>query len=137
MPIADAGYYSRQAALRLLLQQFLHTTHSKASQPIQILSLGAGFDTTWFQLQASGRYTAAPKTIKLHSTVICTCITHIHYASLTSQPQAEGAAPSRYFEVDFKEVTKRKAAVIAKRDVLHQMVGGRVQPQDIGVNASV
>lgn len=135
MPIADAGYYSRQAALRLLLQQFLHTTHSKGSHPTQILSLGAGFDTTWFQLQASGHYTAAPKTVKLHYIMICMCSTHIRYASLTSHPQAEGAAPSCYFEVDFKEVTRRKAAVIANRDVLHQMVGGRVQPQDIGVNA--
>jgi len=46
-----AGYYSRQAALRLLLKQFLEITHSKQSGPTQILSLGAGFDTTWFQLQ--------------------------------------------------------------------------------------
>ena len=46
-----SGYYSRQAALRLLLQQFLSATHSKQSCPTQILSLGAGFDTTWFQLQ--------------------------------------------------------------------------------------
>lgn len=46
--------------------------------------------------------------------------------------QAERTAPTRYFEVDFKEVTKRKAAVIANRDVLHQMVSGKVSPQDIG-----
>ncbi len=55
--LSVAGYYSRQAALRLLLKQFLEVTHSKQSGPTQILSLGAGFDTTWFQLQVppSGR----------------------------------------------------------------------------------
>ena len=50
---------------------------------------------------------------------------------MVSVMQAESAAPTLYFEVDFKEVTKRKAAVIANRDVLHQMVSGKVSPQDI------
>lgn len=47
--------------------------------------------------------------------------------------QAEGTAPTHYFEVDFQEVTKRKAAVIASRDVLHRMVGSKLQPQDVGM----
>lgn len=49
--VFPTGYYSRQAALRLTLKQFLEITHSKQSGPTQILSLGAGFDTTWFQLE--------------------------------------------------------------------------------------
>lgn len=95
-PLINRGYYSRQAALRLLLKQFLQITHSKQSGPTQILSLGAGFDTTWFQLQA------------------------------------EGVSPTHYYEVDFPEVTKKKAAIIANREVLHKLVGHKLDPQGVG-----
>jgi len=61
-----AGYYSRQAALRLLLKQFLEITHSKQSGPTQILSLGAGFDTTWFQLQVL----MSSRSVKLCASVV-------------------------------------------------------------------
>lgn len=44
-----AGYYSRHSALRQLLMSFLKTAHAAGSES-QVLSLGAGFDTTWFQL---------------------------------------------------------------------------------------
>ncbi|KAL0034420.1 hypothetical protein WJX79_001255 [Trebouxia sp. C0005] len=95
-PLINRGYYSRQAALRLTLKQFLEITHSKQSGPTQILSLGAGFDTTWFQLEA------------------------------------EGVAPTHYYEVDFPEVTKKKAAIMANRDTLHKLIGPKVEQQDIG-----
>lgn len=42
------GYYSRVAALRELLFQFLEA--GGRDSPKQIISLGAGFDTTWFHL---------------------------------------------------------------------------------------
>lgn len=49
------GYYARWAVLRKLLRQFLSSTNlglEKNCQPRkQILSLGAGFDTTYFQLK--------------------------------------------------------------------------------------
>jgi hypothetical protein len=51
-----AGYYARWAAVRKLLHQFLAAKPSDESgQAVkkQILSLGAGFDTTYFQLQVS------------------------------------------------------------------------------------
>lgn len=44
-----AGYYSRHAALRQLLQSFLAAAAASGQQP-QVLVLGAGFDSTWFQL---------------------------------------------------------------------------------------
>ena len=44
-----AGYYSRTAAIKHLIQQFLLC--GGASLEKQILSLGAGFDTTWFHLK--------------------------------------------------------------------------------------
>ena len=45
------GYYARWAALRKLLLQFLSIDSGCEKQ---ILSLGAGFDTTFFQLQEEG-----------------------------------------------------------------------------------
>ncbi|WCJ23015.1 hypothetical protein M5689_005065 [Euphorbia peplus] len=78
-PIINRGYFSRWAALRKLMYQFLDCELSSGGEnhtKKQILSIGAGFDTTYFQLQD------------------------------------EGKAPSLYVELDFKEVTSKKAAII-------------------------
>lgn len=45
--------------------------------------------------------------------------------------QAQGAAPTHYFEVDFPEVTKKKAAIIANREALHKLLGPNLDAQDI------
>ncbi|KAG8478144.1 hypothetical protein CXB51_027948 [Gossypium anomalum] len=53
-PVINRGYFARWAALRKLLYQFLDCEGSnseKGKTKRQILSLGAGFDTTYFQLQ--------------------------------------------------------------------------------------
>jgi hypothetical protein len=58
-----AGYYARWAAVRKLLHQFLAAKPSDESgQAVkkQILSLGAGFDTTYFQLQVRPCAVASP-----------------------------------------------------------------------------
>ena len=44
-----AGYFARMAALKQLMQEFLNIP----SDDKQIISLGAGFDTTYFHLQVS------------------------------------------------------------------------------------
>ncbi|PQM40053.1 tRNA wybutosine-synthesizing protein 4 [Prunus yedoensis var. nudiflora] len=57
-PIINRGYFARWAALRKLLNQFLDTEKNggeKGNLKKQVLSLGAGFDTTYFQLQDEGR----------------------------------------------------------------------------------
>jgi len=46
-----AGYYSRTAAIKQLVHQFLQSGGSSLEK--QILSLGAGFDTTWFHLKVN------------------------------------------------------------------------------------
>jgi hypothetical protein len=46
-----SGYYSRMAAIKQLIQQFLLSGGPSLDK--QILSLGAGFDTTWFHLKVS------------------------------------------------------------------------------------
>ena len=46
--------------------------------------------------------------------------------------QAEDTSPSHYYEVDFPEVTKKKAAVIAHREALRKLVGPSLNEQDVG-----
>lgn len=122
-PLINRGYFTRYAALRALLDLFLRlttastpeqqqqqepeaapcTTPASQQQPsapsaglsacgggsrCQVISLGAGFDTTWWQLAAQGRH---PR-----------------------------GAP--YIELDFKEVTQRKAAVIASQPKLKEII---------------
>ncbi|XP_059633845.1 leucine carboxyl methyltransferase 1 homolog isoform X2 [Cornus florida] len=89
-PIINRGYFARWAALRKLLVQFLNCdkdTDEKGHTKKQILSLGAGFDTTFFQLQG------------------------------------EGQAPHLYVELDFKEVTSKKAALIETCSLLRDKIG--------------
>ncbi|XP_073028352.1 leucine carboxyl methyltransferase 1 homolog isoform X2 [Primulina eburnea] len=89
-PIINRGYFARYAALRKLLYQFLDCeidTDEKGNSKKQILSLGAGFDTTFFQLQD------------------------------------EGKAPYLFVELDFKEVTSKKATLIEKSIQLRNLVG--------------
>ncbi|KAJ1443675.1 S-adenosyl-L-methionine-dependent methyltransferase [Sesbania bispinosa] len=89
-PIINRGYFARWAAIRKLLYQFLDVekkTDEDAPIKKQILSLGAGFDTTYFQLQD------------------------------------EGKAPYLYVEVDFKEVTSKKAALIETCGQLRNKLG--------------
>ncbi|GLC52824.1 hypothetical protein PLESTB_000672500 [Pleodorina starrii] len=85
-PLINRGYYSRHAALRQLLQRFLAAAAGSGQQP-QVLVLGAGFDTTWFQLSRD-----------------------------------QGCAPYKCLEVDFKEVTQRKAAIISKEAALRSLL---------------
>ncbi|XP_077236833.1 leucine carboxyl methyltransferase [Tasmannia lanceolata] len=89
-PIINRGYYARWAALRKLLLQFLTSErHGDDKNPTmkQIVSLGAGFDTTYFQLQE------------------------------------EGIAPYLYLELDFKEVTSKKATLIDTFNQLRDKIG--------------
>ena len=46
-----AGYFSRVLALRQLLEQFFKAVGQSEWQKPQVLSLGAGFDTTFFHMQ--------------------------------------------------------------------------------------
>ncbi|KAL5571690.1 hypothetical protein UlMin_021287 [Ulmus minor] len=88
-PIINRGYFARWAAFRKLLNQFLDCEGNgdeKGKAKKQILSLGAGFDTTYFQLQD------------------------------------EGKAPHLYVELDFKEVTGKKAALIETCDQLRNKI---------------
>ncbi|KAL6498753.1 Leucine carboxyl methyltransferase 1 [Orobanche gracilis] len=88
-PIINRGYFARYAAFRKLLYEFLDCVKNMdgKSNKKQILSLGAGFDTTFFQLQD------------------------------------EGKAPYLYVELDFKEVTRKKAALIENSVQLRSKVG--------------
>ncbi|KAL3615527.1 Leucine carboxyl methyltransferase 1 [Castilleja foliolosa] len=88
-PIINRGYFARYAALRKILHEFLYCGNNmdEKSNRKQIVSLGAGFDTTFFQLQD------------------------------------EGKSPYLYVELDFKEVTSKKAALIENYVQLRSKVG--------------
>ncbi|XP_057805495.1 leucine carboxyl methyltransferase 1 homolog isoform X2 [Salvia miltiorrhiza] len=87
-PIINRGYFARYSALRKLLYEFLDCKiNGEEKGKKQILSLGAGFDTTVFQLQD------------------------------------EGNMPHLYVELDFKEVTSKKAAIIENSTELRGKVG--------------
>lgn len=89
-PIINRGYFARWAALRKMLNQFLEcepNADGNGNIRKQILSLGAGFDTMFFQLQD------------------------------------EGKAPYLYVELDFIEVTSKKAALIETYSQLRDKVG--------------
>ncbi|KAK5803802.1 hypothetical protein PVK06_031451 [Gossypium arboreum] len=89
-PVINHGYFARWAAFGKLLYQFLDCEGSnieKGKTKRQILSLGAGFDTTNFQLQD------------------------------------EGKASYLYVELDFKEVTSKKASLIESYSQLRDKIG--------------
>nr|XP_043627641.1 leucine carboxyl methyltransferase 1 homolog isoform X1 [Erigeron canadensis] len=84
-PIIKRGYFVRWATFR----QFLNCETKSNNGGLvkkQILSLGAGFDTTYFQLQD------------------------------------EGKAPDLYVELDFKEVTSKKATIIETSGQLREKI---------------
>ena len=120
----NTGYYSRLAALRQLLKQFLNISHNQQSGPTQILSLGAGFDTTWFQLQVTA-YTND------YCKYLCAKMHVLEHRLNLLATQAEGISPTNYFEVDFPNVTKKKAAIIANREPLHRLLEPNLDPQNI------
>jgi len=54
----NRGYYSRVAALDKMIQEFIETTRAQGL-PSQIISLGAGMDTTYWRLKAHKRLSAS------------------------------------------------------------------------------
>ncbi|KAK9815129.1 hypothetical protein WJX73_008299 [Symbiochloris irregularis] len=80
-PLINRGYFTRFSALQQLIQRFLTVPGQ-----LQIISLGAGYDTTWFRLME------------------------------------QGSAPAHCFEVDFPEVTQRKAAIIGAQPELKRVL---------------
>mmetsp|Transcript_47993 Transcript_47993/g.79859 ORF Transcript_47993/g.79859 Transcript_47993/m.79859 type:complete len:332 (-) Transcript_47993:598-1593(-) len=52
-PLINRGYWTRVNALRRLLRQFLEAGGPNVQK--QVLSIGAGFDTTYFQLKGEGQ----------------------------------------------------------------------------------
>ena len=78
------GYYARWSVLRKLLNQFLNAgKNSNDEKPKQVLSLGAGFDTTFFQLQVSLLVTWRLQLIKFDwclcdwLIIFCSCVVFV------------------------------------------------------------
>eukprot|EP01116_Phalansterium_solitarium_P000570 TRINITY_DN1039_c0_g1_i4.p1 TRINITY_DN1039_c0_g1~~TRINITY_DN1039_c0_g1_i4.p1 ORF type:complete len:346 (+),score=83.45 TRINITY_DN1039_c0_g1_i4:295-1332(+) len=61
-PLINRGYYARVLAWQNLITQFLEAA---AAEPVQIVSLGAGFDTTFFTFKHGGRLPATARWFEL------------------------------------------------------------------------
>ncbi|XP_054470733.1 tRNA wybutosine-synthesizing protein 4 [Anoplopoma fimbria] len=88
-PLINRGYYVRWRAVDHCVRRFLHITENCPKR--QILSLGAGFDSTYFRLHAD-----------------------------------EALDRAVVFEVDFPDVTRRKAALINSNNTLKGMLDPRL-----------
>ncbi|XP_076603828.1 tRNA wybutosine-synthesizing protein 4 [Chaetodon auriga] len=84
-PLINRGYYVRWRAVDHCVRRFLHITENCPKR--QILSLGAGFDSLYFRLQAD-----------------------------------EALDRAVVFEVDFPDVSRRKAALINSNIALRSML---------------
>ncbi|XP_030846781.1 tRNA wybutosine-synthesizing protein 4 [Strongylocentrotus purpuratus] len=83
-PLINRGYFVRARAIDDILKAFLKKFGDSKNQ---IISLGAGFDSTYFRLQASGS------------------LDH-----------------TAFYEVDFPQLVKRKAALIRKKTELSDLL---------------
>lgn len=70
-PLINRGYYSRVAALDKIIKQFIDTAHANGHKS-QIVSLGAGFDTTYWRLKA-------------HQGIACHYYVEVDFSSSISQ----------------------------------------------------
>ncbi|CAI5489614.1 unnamed protein product [Closterium sp. Naga37s-1] len=161
-PVIHRGYFARWAALQQLVDQFLSVNGSahnedRAQNPssdqesqgesrkstggtdvtLQIISLGAGFDTLFFRLQvralcpndheksngsseSTGGSDVALQIISLGA--------GFDTPSSLDSRQTEGRASHRFIEVDFQEVVAKKAAIINAKPELAACLGPDVSP---------
>ena len=79
------GYYARVIAIETVLKQFLLLCH-KSGRKCNVISLGAGSDTTFWRLH------------------------EWEWAGLS--PGEAGPQPNCYIEVDFEDIVVRKSSII-------------------------
>ena len=110
-PLINRGYFCRHLAFKWLVDEFLRRV--PAGEGATIISLGAGFETTFFRLvsEVEGAGEAA------------------------GASSAPCRLPTRYVELDFSEVTRRKAATIAAVPDLLAAVGGDKASLDLDAGA--
>ncbi|KAI8350620.1 leucine carboxyl methyltransferase 2-like protein [Choanephora cucurbitarum] len=103
-PIINRGTFIRCLALDSILSQFL-----SLAGPVkkQIVALGAGFDTRYFNIKAG----------------------HLRH-----QGEPLSHHLSRYFEVDFPEITMKKAMTIKRRKELSALLEGSVSLERGGMD---
>eukprot|EP00842_Homolaphlyctis_polyrhiza_P000289 jgi/Hompol1/1260/HPOL_000528-RA len=101
-PIINRGTYTRTYALDMLVHRFLDCPLLQGTEK-QIVSIGAGCDTRYFQLKV-----AHPSQSKSQKTVI---------------GHAAGIQPALYVEIDFPQITGRKAQAAARNKETKTLMG--------------
>ncbi|PRP82504.1 leucine carboxyl methyltransferase 1-like [Planoprotostelium fungivorum] len=91
-PLINRGYYSRVAVINALMREFLKSN----GEHKQLVILGAGFDTTYFQLKKANAI----------------------------EPEDESAGYKRFdiYEVDLPEVVHKKRMIINKQAELKNLI---------------
>jgi len=110
-PLINRGYFARQTAIDTLIDGFLKAGGDTVKK--QIISLGAGFDTRFFQLKSAVRRRP---------------FFFFGGKNLISSPFVQGVASlARYVEVDFPEVVAAKVEIIKATQEVHGVIGTDLQ----------
>lgn len=96
-PMINRGYFARVQAIRQVMRAFMDRTTDRDTGVCkgQVLSLGAGWDTTFFRLSAE---------------------------ALSSSSSSSAGTPMKYIEVDHKEVTLGKCRSVQKNAMLSDLL---------------
>lgn len=108
-PLINIGTYVRTAAIDALVEQWLDLSE-KTSQTCQIVSLGAGSDTRFWRI------------------AVCRYRKHIpSYLPRFREAGKQSSHLRTYVEVDFPEITTKKAMAIKKNKELLSTLGDASQ----------
>lgn len=89
LPIINRGTWARVVSVRQVITRFLNAFAS-SEKPAQILSLGAGFDISYFWIQDLVNAGKLPETVK----------------------------KAKFIEVDYHDVVEKKIQIIQKNESL-------------------
>jgi hypothetical protein len=129
-PLINRGYFSRVAVVDLILQRFVATCRRTGDGRSQVISLGAGMDTTFFRCYAAAHLSASQSN---SSSVagggggvgVSSSSGPSMHTPFQSSPSSTSGVPTVYFEVDFADVTAKKASIVRKSPVLQKCIDGR------------
>ena len=123
-PLINRGYFSRVAAVEEVMSKFMELAPGLCAPGVrpQIVSLGAGLDTSFFKLRVSARHGMHC----MQRAVVCEVIARRTQSRTPT-------APLLYVEVDLPRISKRKVVTISKSARLK----GLIAPPDSGIDVRV
>ena len=127
-PLINRGYFSRVAVVDLILQRFVATCRRTGDGRSQVISLGAGMDTTFFRCYAAAFLSSQSSSGGGGGGATSSSSSssqQVQQATSQSSPSPTSGVPTVYYEVDFADVTAKKASIVRKSPVLQKCIDGR------------